>query len=154
LKASPDAYDENASLYSGAALLASFNFPYNAIPYLPTDGSDPAYVIQSRNSSSFFLDSYLFNLGLPTTSLVNYAGGNICGSSDGTNCDFSDFYVGTSIDPGVVTSGSLSAASSTPEPSDLLLVGCGCMGLGMLRRRGKPRAKGQIGSGRPELPTV
>ena len=127
--------DENAALYSGSTLLTTFNNPSDDHAYLPTDGSDPAYQIQSRNSSA-----YLFNLGLTTTSLVNYAGGNICGTSDGTNCDYSDFYVGLGLNPGgVVTSGSLSLPSvaTAPEPSSLFLGACGLMGLLVIHRRNR-----------------
>jgi hypothetical protein len=131
--------DENTSLYSGATLLTTFNNPSDDHPYLPTDGSDPAYQIQSRNSSA-----YLFNLGLATTSVVNYAGGNICGTSAVTNCDYSDFFVGTGLNPGgVVTSGSLSLPSvaTAPEPSSSFLGACGLIGF-LIAHRGNRKLGG------------
>ena len=90
--------------------------------------SNNVYVAESQATSG---DLLVFNL--PQTSMVGYAGGNVCSLEHLCNGGFSSALVeanGTDI---FFETGSL---TTTPEPSTLALFGTGILGLaGMARRK-------------------
>ena len=92
-------------------------------------------LVAPNDYTAEFLGSFgaTFQLGFTTQSLIGYTGGNVCALTG--NCNFSTSALG--IDP--LTSGKLTPLASpapTPEPSGLVLLGSGLLGVaGMARRK-------------------
>jgi hypothetical protein len=102
----------SASLYNRGSLLSTFGVPV-AGGVFSIPGFSPSYVIDSAGTNN-----YLFVAGLPTTSLVNYAGGELCSTSSTVNCAYSDLFQ-SNLFQGLVVKGILAPVSDTVKTFDL-----------------------------------
>lgn len=126
--------DEEGMLFSKGVLVDSFVLPGGTSTFAPS-GLNPSLIIQSLG-----LDDVLLNLSIPGVSLVGYEGGNLCATTTGLDCAFSDIFLTASgLSESDATTASLNLATrALPEPSSLPLVSLSLSLLvaGMTWRRG------------------
>ncbi len=127
---------------------------YGGIPLSSSPGDSYGYVselftaMRLTFSNGSHQNKYFFDIILPVTTLIGYAGGPIC--SDSTVCENLDFfakYGGTpypvssnaGFGSSYATTGALTPLSATPEPSSVLLLGTGALSvIGIVRRKLRP----------------
>lgn len=102
--------------------------------------------LQFGLGSSWPESEYGLVLWLPVTTLIDYAGGNLCSVATTTGCANSSVQIFPSDSPSrfvFLTSGSATpaAAPSVPEPATLTLFGSGLLGLAARWRRRAPSAR-------------
>ncbi len=92
-------------------------------------GAGADYIVQFQDAGGVFLDVYI-----PGNSLSGYTGGGLCVAVEGqpSNCGTATVLGDGSGDTVYLTQGSLSAV---PEPSSLILLTGGLIGLGLLGRK-------------------
>ena len=77
---------ENATLYRNGTALSTFGMPNGQGPF-SVPGLEPAYLFPSQGTNNF-----LFVGAVPETSLVGYAGSELCSTSSSVRCATSDLF--------------------------------------------------------------
>ena len=77
---------ENATLYRNGTALSTFGVPNSQGPF-SVPGLEPSYLFPSQGTNNF-----LFVGAVPGTSLVGYAGSELCSTSSSVHCATSDLF--------------------------------------------------------------
>lgn len=132
--------DATTGKFTGSAIaLLYLATTYNFAGAPTASASQPSYI---RTSFASVTPGGYFVLDLPVASLVGYTGGALCTFNAACAGAVSGVGVLSSVGLDAVTSGSLALQSSpaspapsvTPEPSSLLLLASGVLGLGVMLR--------------------
>ena len=123
--------DEEATLFSNGLPFDTFVIPSGTSLFTP-GGLNPSLIVQSLG-----LNDTLLNLAIPGTSLVGYEGGNLCATTTGLDCAFSNiFLTATGTSESDATTASLTLpGGSIPEPSTLLLTTLSLLAVAWTQRR-------------------
>ena len=105
---------ESSTLYRNGLVLSNFSAATGQGPFAPGGGVAPSYLFSSSGSNG-----YLFVGALPGTSLVGYAGGELCSQLSVVRCAFTDVFLGGS-DIANATQGVLLPATDSIETFSLI----------------------------------
>jgi hypothetical protein len=134
--------DDTTDLFSSADLVASgFGFPPDTLSTITSQGPTghpPVEEVTVYDGGLTALDLYL-----PVATLAGYDGGPIC-SFDTSGCHFDDTDYQVFLFGNFALAGSLTPETNiapAPEPSSLLLIGTGLLGMaGVMRRKIQSRS--------------